>query len=140
MISRAASFPSLRKCTKILKLLTFSPVVAKGALNHCSKLLQHLKIDGNRKLSSAHSSGCWKTYLLQTKIYKRLYLNRSWVTSHHWPSFFGGTATQESYLAILNNKLWPDTHQKDEYSSAVKQMQSNCTMKTRENHGNNHNM
>ena len=36
---------------------TFSPVMAKGALNHCSKVLQLLKIVGRRKLSSAQSSG-----------------------------------------------------------------------------------
>lgn len=36
---------------------TFSPVMAKGALNHCSKVLQLLKMVGRRKLSSAQSSG-----------------------------------------------------------------------------------
>ena len=38
-------------------LHTFSPVMAKGALNHCSKVLQLLKMVGRRKLSSAQSSG-----------------------------------------------------------------------------------
>lgn len=37
--------------------LAFSPVVAKGALNHCSKVLTDLKIDGSRKFRSAQSSG-----------------------------------------------------------------------------------
>lgn len=36
---------------------TFSPVMAKGALNHCSKVLQLLKMVGSRKLRSAQSSG-----------------------------------------------------------------------------------
>lgn len=36
---------------------TFSPVMANGALNHCSKVLQLLKIVGKRKLSRAQSSG-----------------------------------------------------------------------------------
>ena len=36
---------------------TFSPVVAKGALNHCSKVVQDLKMEGSRKFSKAHSSG-----------------------------------------------------------------------------------
>ncbi len=31
--------------------------MANGALNHCSKVLQLLKMVGSRKLSSAHSSG-----------------------------------------------------------------------------------
>lgn len=37
--------------------LTFSPVVAKGALNHCSKVEHDLKMEGSRKLRSAHNSG-----------------------------------------------------------------------------------
>ena len=37
--------------------LTFSPVIAKGALNHCSKVLQDLKIVGRRKFNKAHNSG-----------------------------------------------------------------------------------
>lgn len=37
--------------------LTLSPVMANGALNHCSKVLQLLKIVGRRKLSRAQSSG-----------------------------------------------------------------------------------
>ena len=36
---------------------TFSPVMAKGVLNHCSKLLHDWKIDGRRKFSNAHNSG-----------------------------------------------------------------------------------
>ncbi|KAF3852224.1 hypothetical protein F7725_005579 [Dissostichus mawsoni] len=36
---------------------TFSPVIAKGALNHCSKVMQLLNMVGSRKLSSAQSSG-----------------------------------------------------------------------------------
>jgi hypothetical protein len=36
---------------------TFSPVVAKGALNHCSNVEDDLKMDGRRKFSKAHSSG-----------------------------------------------------------------------------------
>lgn len=36
---------------------TLSPVMANGALNHCSKVLQLLKIVGSRKLRRAHSSG-----------------------------------------------------------------------------------
>jgi len=36
---------------------TFSPVIAKGALNHCSKVLQDLNIDGSKKFSKAHNSG-----------------------------------------------------------------------------------
>ena len=36
---------------------TFSPVMAKGALNHCSKVLQDLKMEGSRKFMSAHNSG-----------------------------------------------------------------------------------
>lgn len=36
---------------------TLSPVMANGALNHCSKVLQLLKIVGRRKLSRAQSSG-----------------------------------------------------------------------------------
>lgn len=38
-------------------LLTFSPVVANGALNHCSNVLQDLNIEGNKKFKRAHSSG-----------------------------------------------------------------------------------
>jgi len=41
----------------ICEILAFSPVVAKGALNHCSNVLQDLKIDGNKKFKSAHNSG-----------------------------------------------------------------------------------
>jgi len=37
--------------------LTFSPVMANGALNHCSKELQDLKILGRRKFNKAHNSG-----------------------------------------------------------------------------------
>ena len=37
-------------------ILTFSPVMAKGTLNHCSKVLHDLKIVGSRKLSRAHIS------------------------------------------------------------------------------------
>ena len=37
--------------------LTFSPVMAKGVLNHCSKVLQDLKMVGSRKFMSAQSSG-----------------------------------------------------------------------------------
>lgn len=37
--------------------ITFSPVMANGALNHCSKVLQLLKIVGSRKFSRAQSSG-----------------------------------------------------------------------------------
>ena len=37
--------------------LTFSPVMAKGALNHCSKELHDLKMLGSRKFSRAHNSG-----------------------------------------------------------------------------------
>lgn len=36
---------------------TFSPVVANGALNHCSNVVTDLKILGNRKFSNAHNSG-----------------------------------------------------------------------------------
>jgi len=36
---------------------TFSPVIANGALNHCSKLAHDLKILGNKKFSNAHNSG-----------------------------------------------------------------------------------
>ena len=36
---------------------TFSPVMAKGVLNHCSKVLQDLKMVGSRKFMSAQSSG-----------------------------------------------------------------------------------
>lgn len=36
---------------------TFSPVVAKGALNHCSNVEQDLKMEGRRKLRRAQSSG-----------------------------------------------------------------------------------
>lgn len=39
------------------KMLTLSPVMAKGALNHCSNVLQLLKMVGRRKLSRAQSSG-----------------------------------------------------------------------------------
>lgn len=38
-------------------LSTFSPVMAKGALNHCSNVLQLLKMVGRRKFSNAQSSG-----------------------------------------------------------------------------------
>ena len=37
--------------------LTFSPVMAKGVLNHCSKVLTDLKMVGRRKFKRAHSSG-----------------------------------------------------------------------------------
>ena len=48
-----------RNSTVFLLLLglTFSPVIAKGALNHCSKVLQDLKIVGRRKFNKAHNSG-----------------------------------------------------------------------------------
>ena len=36
---------------------TFSPVMAKGVLNHCSNVATDLKMVGRRKLSRAHSSG-----------------------------------------------------------------------------------
>ena len=36
---------------------TFSHVVANGALNHCSNVVQDLKIDGKRKFNRAHNSG-----------------------------------------------------------------------------------
>ena len=36
---------------------TFSPVTANGALNHCSKVLQALKMEGSKKLRRAHNSG-----------------------------------------------------------------------------------
>ena len=36
---------------------TFSPVMANGALNHCSNVEHDLKMVGRRKLSRAHSSG-----------------------------------------------------------------------------------
>ena len=36
---------------------TFSPVMANGALNHCSKVAQDLKIAGKRKFKRAHNSG-----------------------------------------------------------------------------------
>lgn len=38
-------------------LFTFSPVVANGALNHCSNVLQDLNIEGNKKFNKAHNSG-----------------------------------------------------------------------------------
>ena len=36
---------------------TFSMVIAKGALNHCSNVAQDLNIDGNKKFIRAQSSG-----------------------------------------------------------------------------------
>jgi hypothetical protein len=41
----------------ILLTPTFSPVVANGALNHCSNVEQDLKMEGNKKFSKAQSSG-----------------------------------------------------------------------------------
>jgi len=36
---------------------TFSPVIANGVLNHCSKVLQDLKMSGSKKFMRAQSSG-----------------------------------------------------------------------------------
>ena len=47
----------LRIAVDNVHVFTFSPVIAKGALNHCSKVLQDLKIVGSKKFNSAHSSG-----------------------------------------------------------------------------------
>lgn len=50
--------PSPHDCPHVAcRTRTFSPVMAKGALNHCSKVLQLLKMVGSRKLRSAQSSG-----------------------------------------------------------------------------------
>jgi len=58
---------------------TFSPVIAKGALNHCSKLLQHLKIDGSKKFSNAHSSG--SLFLENSEGYKLQYYGKYFSSS-----------------------------------------------------------
>jgi hypothetical protein len=36
---------------------TFSPAAANGALNHCSKFAQELKMLGNKKFNNDHNSG-----------------------------------------------------------------------------------
>jgi hypothetical protein len=51
------SLYSISQLLSAKKKLTFSPVIANGALNHCSKVLQLLKMVGRRKLSRAQSSG-----------------------------------------------------------------------------------
>ena len=45
------------KAYDFLHKCTFSPVIANGALNHCSKLAHDLKMLGSKKFSSAHNSG-----------------------------------------------------------------------------------
>ncbi len=54
--------PPLRHAAMSLKehtenVLTFSPVRANGALNHCSNVLHDLKMLGSKKFINAHNSG-----------------------------------------------------------------------------------
>ena len=41
----------------IVQRNTFSPVIANGALNHCSNVEQDLKMLGSKKFNKAHNSG-----------------------------------------------------------------------------------
>ena len=41
----------------IVQRHTFSPVIANGALNHCSNVEQDLKMLGSKKFNKAHNSG-----------------------------------------------------------------------------------
>ena len=63
-------------CAHILACMhTFSPVMANGALNHCSKVLQDLNMDGNRKFKSAHNSGrLFYTTYRHNGLYLSLYI------------------------------------------------------------------
>jgi len=60
---------------------TFSPVIANGALNHCSKLAHDLKILGNKKFSSAHSSGNLFCHI-HTYIYIQLHRSNTHSVYH----------------------------------------------------------
>ena len=70
---------------------TFSPVMAKGVLNHCSNVATDLKMVGRRKLSRAHSSG--RLFCVVTRSERKLnklhnmrtwkHYSRSDMSTHH---------------------------------------------------------